>query len=300
MAYRNVCFTAWCVERDLFEDVPPFVVYAVYQREVAPDTGKKHFQGYAEFNNTIKMARIKAWLGNDVHLERRKGNAMQARAYCMKDDSRDDTDGSGPFEFGTFVKHSQGSRTDIEEACAYAAEHGITECARMYPAVYAKFFKGIAAYLNTIKEKPTDKDFEPRPWQRKVLEMLKAPPNERTIFWVFETRGNVGKSRLARHLCCEHNAIELHGKVADMAYGYDDAPIVIFDLARTQEDHYKHLYAFAEKLKNGRFFNTKYESGMRLFEPPHVIFFANFAAPRDAWSADRLKEIDLNCPDLHV
>ncbi|AXH74131.1 MAG: putative viral replication protein [Cressdnaviricota sp.] len=300
MAFRNVCFTAWCTDRDLFEDVPAFVKYAVYQREIAPETGKKHYQGYAEFNNTIKMNRIKAWLGDDAHLEKRKGTNEQARNYCMKPDSRDDTDDSGPFEHGTFSATTAGARTDIADACAYAKENGISACADMFPEVYAKYWKGIQAYLAAIKQKPTDKDFEPRPWQSKILAELDKPISERTIYWVHESRGNIGKSRLAHHLCCEHGAIELHGKVADMAYGYNDEPIVIFDLARTQEDCYKHLYAFAEKLKNGRFFSPKYESGMRLFEPPNVIFFANFAPPTDAWSADRVFEFDLNCPDHHV
>lgn len=300
MAFRNFCFTAWRMEPAPIDDVPSYVKYLVYQREVAPETGRKHWQGYVEADNSIKMPRIKAWLGNDAHIERRKGNRDQARAYCMKTESRDDTDDSGPFEWGTFTDSCQGQRTDIEDAVACAVEHGLQECARQFPGTYAKYYKGIAAVLNTIKEKPRDVDFVPRPWQRKVLDRLLEEPDNRTILWVFETRGNVGKSRLAHHLCCEHQAIELHGKVADMAYGYNDAPIVIFDLARTQEDCYKHVYAFAEKLKNGRFFNSKYESGMRLFKPPHVVFFANFAAPRDAWSADRLNEIDLSCPDHHV
>lgn len=300
MAFRNVCFTAWCTDRNLFEQVPEYVRYAVYQREIAPETGKKHLQGYAEFDNGIRMPRIKTWLGNDVHLERRKGTRDQARNYCMKAESRDDTDGSGPFEHGTFGDGNQGKRTDIDDAVDYAIKHGLTACAQEFPGTYAKFFKGIAAVVNAVKVKPTDGDFVPRPWQAKVLKMLEAAPDNRSIIWVYETRGNVGKSRLAHNLCCEHNAIELHGKVADMAYGYNDAPIVIFDLARTQEDCYKHVYAFAEKLKNGRFFSPKYESGMRLFAPPHVIFFANFAAPRDAWSEDRLVEIDLACPDNHV
>lgn len=299
MAFRNVCFTAWCMDRQLFDNVPDYVTYAVYQREKAPDTGRMHYQGYAEFNNGIRMPRIKDWLGNDAHLERRKGTREQARTYCMKPDSRAEND-CGPFEHGEFNAKAQGKRTDIEDAVRCAQEHGMAACAEQFPGTFAKFHKGIAACVNATKTKPTDKDFVPRPWQTKILDIVKGPTDGRTILWVHESRGNVGKSRLAHHMCCELSAIELHGKVADMAYGYNDAPIVIFDLARTQEDNYKHLYSFAEKLKNGRYFSSKYESGMRLFEPPHVVFFANFAPPTDAWSADRVKEVDLNCPDNHV
>lgn len=299
MAFRNLCFTAWNTEMNLFDDVPSYVLYAVYQREKAPETGRLHLQGYAEFNNGIKLARIKAWLGNDTHLEKRKGTRDQARNYCMKPDSRDDGD-AGPWEHGEFGDKQQGKRKDIDDAVECAIQHGLRECAQQFPGTYAKYFKGIAAVVAATKERPSDKDFEPRPWQSKLLDRIKSVNSDREIIWVHESRGNVGKSRLAHHLCCEFNAIELHGKVADMAYGYNDEPIVVFDLARTQEDCYKHVYNFAEKLKNGRFYSPKYESGMKIFEPPTVVFFTNFAPPTDAWSNDRVFEMDLNCPDFHV
>lgn len=305
MAFRNVCFTTFEIERDLFADVPSYVVYCVYQVEMATETLRPHYQGYAEFNNGIKMPRIKAWLGDTVHLERRKGTRDQARAYCMKDPSdeggrMDGEESSGPFEYGTYAELSQGQRTDIDECVECALQHGLKEAFATFPGTMAKYHKGVAAVVNANKPRVTDAEFEPRPWQKKLLHHVANTDSDREIIWVHESRGNVGKSRLAHNLCCEHNAVELHGKVADMAFGYNDEPIVIFDLARTSEDCYKHLYNFAEKLKNGRFFSPKYESGMKIFKPPTVLFFANFAPPTDAWSLDRVREFDLNCPDHHV
>lgn len=110
----------------------------------------------------------------------------------------------------------------------------------------------------------------------------------------------MGKSRLARHLICEHNAILLSNQVKDMAELFDDHDIAIFDIPRTDADKAEHMYSFAEKLKNGMFVRPKFKSALKMFKPPHVIFFANFVVADDVWSRDRLKIIDLNCPDVHV
>ena len=118
-------------------------------------------------------------------------------------------------------------------------------------------------------------------------------------FKALREKGNQGKSRLALHLCLEHNAIILSGKIADMAYAYNKEPIVIFDVPRTQAENLDHLFAFAESLKNGIIFSNKYESQQKIFKPPIVIFLANIPCPDGKWSSDRVIERDLNCPNNH-
>jgi hypothetical protein len=44
-----------------------------------------------------------------------------------------------------------------------------------------------------------------------------------------------------------------------------------------------------EPVKNGLFFSSKYGSEMAVFNPPHVICFANFKPKEVAMSADRWK-----------
>ena len=53
-----------------------------------------------------------------------------------------------------------------------------------------------------------------------------------------------------------------------------------------------------ESIKNGRVFSAKYESKMKVFDPPHVICFANFEPKREAMSADRWAIVDLEAPVL--
>jgi hypothetical protein len=91
------------------------------------------------------------------------------------------------------------------------------------------------------------------------------------------------------------NAIELDGKIADCAFSYASQPIVIFDLARpTDVSLAKDLYIMAEKLKNGQLVSSKYQSKMKVFKVPHVLFFSNHAPPMGVWSADRLQHIVLS------
>lgn len=77
------------------------------------------------------------------------------------------------------------------------------------------------------------------------------------------------------------------GKTADILYGYSGQKIVVMDLARDSHDYVN--YGALEQLKNGLVYNTKYESGMRMFETPHVVVFSNFPPDESKISSDRVK-----------
>lgn len=270
------------------------IKYVSWQLEKG-ENGTPHFQGYVQCTVKQRLTALKKWLPS-AHFEISRGTPEQARDYTRKEDSRED----GPWEFGEFTK-GQGRRSDLEAAITTLKESGVKRVAQDHPAVFVKFHKGIEALANALEEMPRDPDFVPRPWQAKVLAALtQQPADDRTIHWVFDQRGNQGKSRLANHLIMEHNAVELSGRVQDMAYIYNRQPIVIFDISRTQSDNMQHLYSFAESLKNGKIISTKYESRMKMFKTPHVVFFSNSMPDEGCWTVDRCKLWDLNCPNLHV
>jgi len=115
--WRNVCFTLWLPLTDdwtlLDPSLWPDVAYCVYQLENGKNPGSDrsglHYQGYIEF---IGQKRID-WMHENLegmegaHYEQRKGTQMQARQYCMKDD----THVEGPWEHGELKE--QGKRNDI-------------------------------------------------------------------------------------------------------------------------------------------------------------------------------------------
>lgn len=263
--------------------------YVVWQLERG-ESGTPHIQGYVEFTKPVKLGGMKKWLPK-AHFEERRGTREQARDYCMKEDTRVD----GPWERGTF-ETQQGRRSDLAAAVEAVKRGGIQAAIRDTPEVYIKYARNLHMYAEAIEQPPRDDDFVPRPWQARVLDIIKQPADRRTIVWVWETVGNVGKSRLVDHILRNYGGVLLDGKVADMAHAYSKQPVVLFDVPRTAIENMNHLCGFAEKLKNGALFSSKYESKMKLFAPPHVLFFANVPPPTDAWSADRLVEIDLNEP----
>lgn len=146
---------------------------------------------------------------------------------------------------------------------------------------------------------------ELRPWQEKCHTLLKGERDDRTINWFWEETGNIGKSAFAKWLAIKHQAFCICGSAADLKFGLADMfnktgifpKIVILDIPRDSNGcSYKGL----EQIKNGMFYSTKYESGMVLFNPPHVIIFANCEPDIDRMSKDRWNIVEICGPaDLH-
>lgn len=73
--YRRWCFTLFAEDGEdaprpfQSDDFPPFVVFAVHQMEISPETGRAHLQGYVECNRAVNMSTMKGFLGDSCHLE---------------------------------------------------------------------------------------------------------------------------------------------------------------------------------------------------------------------------------------
>lgn len=132
------------------------------------------------------------------------------------------------------------------------------------------------------------------PWQEEVLTIIKLEPDERTIHWYWEEDGCAGKTTLAKHICIKNKgAIYLTGKAADMKFGVfsyveqeNNPDIIILDFARSKMG-VTISYDGIEQIKNGIFFNTKYESKMVIYNSPHVVCLANWPPDEKMMSNDR-------------
>lgn len=134
-------------------------------------------------------------------------------------------------------------------------------------------------------------------WQSEILNIIKSEADCRTINWYWSNLGNVGKSSFVKHLICNHNAILLtKGKFSDICNLIYKAnmslgAIVIFDLPRNNGN--KISYDALESIKNGMISNTKYETGFKVFKPPHVFVFANEEPEYCKLSSDRWNVVEL-------
>lgn len=289
----------WGTSPDKFDDIPtcvdgkPLIRYNIMQLERAPTTGTLHFQGFIQLNEKLgrkKLIELVPWLMG-AHLEGTKGTDFEGRNYCAKSQTRV----AGPWEYGQF--YGQGHRSDVDSVIDLIRT-GATEkqVAETMPGTYIRMHAGISKLISITTEAPKDPNFEPRAWQKDILDKIKEEADDRHIIWVSDTVGGKGKSRLTKHLICEHKALCLQGQLKDMIYAFinQPAPIVVFDVSRAQAEYSSHLYTMAENLKNGFLFNSKYQSAQLTFKPPHVIFFSNALWDQTKWSAGRVIHINLD------
>jgi len=161
--------------------------------------------------------------------------------------------------------------------------------------VYLKAETAVGRVYSHGIELPKALDVEkPRGWQLQVLDIVKTIPDERTIHWFWEPKGNVGKSTLCKYLAVKMNALMLTGKRADMFHMLAKYPnkrvLLCVDCPRSMQDYID--YGAIEQIKNGIVFSNE---GTRLvFNCPHVIVFSNSEPDRETMSADRWNIVRIN------
>lgn len=141
-----------------------------------------------------------------------------------------------------------------------------------------------------IKILPDNKLYD---WEKDIISIVKNEPDDRKIYWIYETTGNVGKSTFCKYLCVKHNALILGGKANDMKYGIvkymekngEYPRTIIADIPRTNKKFIS--YQGLEEVKNACFFSGKYEGNMVIGNNPHLIIFANFPPDKSKMSKDR-------------
>lgn len=138
---------------------------------------------------------------------------------------------------------------------------------------------------------------EPRGWQLQVIEIFKKEPDDRTIHWFYEEKGNVGKTTLCKYLVVKYNALMLTGKSADMYHMISKfsskRKIIIVDCPRSQQDYLN--YGALEQIKNGLIFSGKYEGSQLVFNCPHIVCFANCEPDYEKMSSDRWNVVRIDC-----
>jgi len=131
-----------------------------------------------------------------------------------------------------------------------------------------------------------------RPWQLEIEKLILSKPDKRKIYWFWEGPGGIGKSEFTKYCVVKHKVLFCDGgKKADLInlvfnQNMDETNCLIWDLPRTA--HGNISYATLESVKNGMVCNTKYETGVKIFNSPHILVFANFPPDSpESLSADR-------------
>lgn len=139
-------------------------------------------------------------------------------------------------------------------------------------------------------------------WEKYVIDILAEEPNDRTINWIWEHKGNAGKTTFCKWVFQNYaNVICLSGKASDMKNAVIEyqkdwgilPKVVLIDIPRSTNTDFL-SYQGIEEIKNMFFYSGKYEGGMVCGKPPHMIIFANEAPNYEKCSRDRWKVVNLS------
>ena len=131
------------------------------------------------------------------------------------------------------------------------------------------------------------------PYQAEIRDYVLGPVDPREILWLVDYHGNTGKSIFAKYMYHHHGCLKLTwgdtGDILNVVFKMPARRCYIFDLSRTKPKTFSQqdLYAAIEDIKNGYIFNTKYETGVRVMNPPHVLVFANVPPDLRCLTGDR-------------
>lgn len=133
------------------------------------------------------------------------------------------------------------------------------------------------------------------PWQKALTVMIRAPPDDRTMVWIFDPVGNNGKTKYIKWLAYKKLALSLtygnSGDILNLVYKFQNYQAYVWNLTRAKPHQLSELdlYATMESVKDGLFVNTKYETDQILMCVPHVVVMANHLPKMQHISTDRWK-----------
>lgn len=246
----------------------------VFQEERGEETGRLHLQGYlctkVRKRHSSLLALFHAWIKKEVSsgaaeamlsmltIERMMGTKEEAIAYCTKTDTRE----SSPRSYGLPIP---------------------------YEASDLKVFDNSVNWY---------------PWQKSFMELIfnkdltLKDPDDRTIIWIHDLMGNSGKSKLVKHVCFNNPeescklSFGSSTQLRSAAITAGPKKLYFIDVPRTlgKDDDINDLISVIEDIKNGFIVSSMYGKHQQMmFDPPHIVVFANVFCPPHALSGDRLK-----------
>lgn len=135
-------------------------------------------------------------------------------------------------------------------------------------------------------------------WQKDIVNVVKNEPDDRTVYWYWSHKGDIGKTCFCKYLTVKYGAICLHGKGADVRNGVvqylndkgDTPELIVYPIPRCHDSDYV-SYEAIENIKDMYFYSGKYEGGMVCGNSPHLIVFANQPPKLSKLSEDRWKVV---------
>jgi len=123
-----------------------------------------------------------------------------------------------------------------------------------------------------------------RPFQKSLEDILTGPVDDGKILWVYDEKGQIGKTDFLRYMHVTHGIpFAYGGKCGDVMnlvfnakhyYLGTDKGAMIFNFGR-ETDMNKVSYKAFEQISDGAIYNSKFEAGCFVCNKPHVLVLAN-------------------------
>ena len=133
---------------------------------MCPTTGRKHIQGYIEFEKRVRIGTLRRAFPGIMWFPKR-GTTSQCVAYCTKNETRF----SGPFRWtkpgvelpNADARHQDGSevvrKTKLDDVLKDIKENGLSikDVSERFPAVFVRSYAGVERYISIIRPQRSEK-----------------------------------------------------------------------------------------------------------------------------------------------
>ncbi len=111
-----------------------------------------HFQGYIEFNHSVRLTGIKTLISSNGHYEPRRASAYDAWQYCTKSTGLKETDTILSIIYGTPpTAIGRGRRSDIHAATIFIRDGGaLSDMVEEHAVVIVKYHKGLKVLIDLV------------------------------------------------------------------------------------------------------------------------------------------------------
>lgn len=265
--------------------------YIVYSDENGDTEGQPHYQCYIYFENAKSFSAFKK-IFSRAHILESYGTAEQNRNYCLK--IRPEDKGRYPeaiYEERGLLPMSQSDKGQAESDrwesyWEYAQSGQLEKIPAKERIRYYRTFDEIARN-SLFKRSRVDTITVLRPWQQSLVASLAVDPDDRKVIWYVDAPGQCGKSKMARYLQKNHDALILHpAPYREMAYLLQPTSLVVIDVPR-DFDMSIFPYTFLEHLKDNMVTSTKYQSLSKEMPLCHVVVMSNHRPKLSGLSLDR-------------
>lgn len=262
--------------------------YLVFGREVG-ESGTPHLQGYCIFTSRRRLRSLRELIGERGHFEVSRGTPQQASDYCKKE--RNFT------EFGSIpTRRTAPSITDfcdwVRALNDFPTERQI---ANQFPNLWIRYNTRLVDLAVQIRPRVQLEEGALLPWQQELFERLLEQPDDRTITFVVDQAGGMGKTWFCRYCFSRMENVQLLSvdKKENLALAIDiTKSVFLFNVARGGMEYIQ--YQFLENLKDRLVFSGKYYSQMKvLLNKCHVIILCNEQPDMEKMTGDRYRIVTL-------